>query len=362
MPDRELAQRRLVAQGLVTRPYPTPQDAVRAFGAIQGQDLPGALASAALRSTGRIEDVLAALNDGSLVRGYPMRGTIFLAAADDLRWMTELMAGAPLRGAGPRRRELGLDDEQFDRAGAILLDALEKTSRGLSRSEVLARLDDAGLSTAGGRGYHILYTLMSRSVLCYGPWNGAEQNIVAVNSWLPAGSGLEQRFNGDEVAATAEVMRRYFTARGPATVRDFSWWSKIPLTQCRAALPLVDGVEQLPGDEPAYARPGLIDEVAELGRAVSKPLLLPGFDEFILGYQDRLFAMTPEQHVQLVPGNNGVFRKSIVVGGLVKGFWLAKGRSGTRTLDAAPFRPLAKTTEAAVRRRFAEYPHLLAGR
>ncbi|MDF1487168.1 winged helix DNA-binding domain-containing protein [Tessaracoccus caeni] len=360
MPDRELAQRRLVAQGLVTRPYATPHDAVRAFAAMQGQDLPGVLASAALRSTGRVEDVLAALNDGLLVRGYPMRGTIFLTAAEDLRWMTELMAGAPLRGAGPRRRELGLDEEQFDRAGALLLEALARAPRGLSRNEALAVLDAAGLSTGGGRGYHILYTLISRSVLCYGPWNGGDQNIVAVSSWLSEDSTLERRFNGDEVAATAELMRRYFTSHGPATVRDFSWWSKIPLTQCRAALPLVDGVEQVPGDEPAYVRLGLADEVTELGRAVAKPLLLPGFDEFILGYQDRLFAMTPEQHVQLVPGNNGVFRKSIVAGGLVRGFWLAKGRLGTRTLDAAPFRPLAKTTEAAVRRRFAEYPHLPA--
>ena len=50
VPDPTLARQRLVAQGLVTRPWATPTDAVRAFGAMQGQDLPGVLASAALRT------------------------------------------------------------------------------------------------------------------------------------------------------------------------------------------------------------------------------------------------------------------------------------------------------------------------
>lgn len=359
MPDREVARCRLVAQGLVTRPYPTPHDAVRSFAAMQGQDLPGVLASAALRSTGRLEDVIAALDEGTLVRGYPMRGTVFLTSAEDLRWMTELMAGRSLRTAAARRGNLGLDEEQIERSLDVILGTLSCEPRGLSRSTVLARLDEAGLSPEGGRGYHILFTLIARGQICYGPWNGDEQNIVAAD-WLPSGSALEQRFNGDEVAATAELVRRYFTSRGPATIRDFAWWTKLPLTQCRNALTLVEDLEERPGADPSYARPGLADEVAALKRAVAKPLLLPGFDEFILGYQDRLFAMTEEQHVHLVPGNNGVFRKAIVAGGLVAGFWAAKGRPGRRSLELSPFAPLSKTTEAALDRRFADYPHLPA--
>ncbi|HMR49422.1 MAG TPA: winged helix DNA-binding domain-containing protein [Arachnia sp.] len=358
MPNRELACRRLVAHGLLTRPYASPIDAVGAFGAMQGQDLPGVLASAALRSTGSAGDVLAALDDGVVVRGYPMRGTVFLTAAADLRWMTELMAAPSLRAAATRRRQLGLDDHQISQALDVIVAALEREPRGLPRAVVNGALDEAGLRSGGGRGYHILFTLIARGELCYGPWNGIDQNIVASGRWLPGDSSLERRFNGDKTAATAELLRRYLISRGPATIRDFAWWTKLPLSQCRAALPLADGLERSGGDEPAYARPGLPDEVAALGRRTSRPLLLPGFDEYILGYRDRLFAMTEEQHARLVPGNNGVFRKSIVVGGLVKGFWSGTGRAPGRTLELAPFAPLAKATDAAVRRRFAEYPHL----
>lgn len=358
MPNRELARLRLVAHGLLTRPYASPVDAVRAFAAMQGQDLPGVLASAALRSTGSVGDVLAALDDGTLVRGYPMRGTVFLTTAADLLWMTELMAAPSLRAAAARRRQLGLDDDQISRALDVILAALEREPRGLPRATVNGALDEAGLASGGGRGYHILFTLIARGELCYGPWNGIDQNVVAADAWLPEDSTLERRFNGEKTAATAELLRRYFTSHGPATIRDFAWWTKLPLAQCRAALPLADGLERVAGDEPAYARPGIVDEVEALGRRVARPLLLPGFDEYILGYRDRLFAMTDEQHAQLVPGNNGVFRKSIVVGGLVKGFWAGKGRAPRRTVELAPFAPLAKATDAAVRRRFAEYPHL----
>ena len=66
-----LTSARLVAQRLVGPPFPDPTSAVAAFGAMQGQDLPGVVASAALRSSGAVADVLTALDDGRLVRGYP---------------------------------------------------------------------------------------------------------------------------------------------------------------------------------------------------------------------------------------------------------------------------------------------------
>ena len=49
--------------------------------------------------------------------------------------------------------------------------------------------------------------------------------------------------------------------------------------------------------------------------------LLGAFDEYILGYRDRLFAMTSEVHEILAPGNRGVFRRAIVVDGQVRGTW-----------------------------------------
>ncbi len=358
MPDPQRARARLVAQGLVTRPHDDPLEAVAALGAMQGQDLPGVIASAALRTSGgAVDDVLEHMRSGGLVRGYPMRGTVFLLAAADMLWMSDLCAAPAQRSAANRREQLGLDGARVDRAREVAVEVLTELPGGLPRADFLARWDADGQPTAGGVGYHLLAYLMGEGTLCLGAWNGVDQNIALTQTWLPPGSGLQDRFNGDRIAATAELLRRYLVGHGPATIRDFAWWTKLPLRDIRAALPdVTHSLESDAAAEPSYWRPGLLDEVRALGQRVLQPMLLPGFDEFILGYQDRTFAMTKEQEELLVPGKNGVFRRSIVVGGTVRGFWRRAGGPGKRTLGMEPFGSIPKAADARLRKLFTTFP------
>ncbi|MCK0112558.1 winged helix DNA-binding domain-containing protein [Ornithinimicrobium sp. F0845] len=358
MPDRELGRRRLVAQGVVTRPFARPADAVAALGAMQGQDLPGVIASAALRTReGTVADVVEDLDAGRIVRGYPMRGTVFLLAAADATWMGQLCAGPALRGAERRQSDLGLTSPHIARARDALVTALEDHPTGLSRGQVMELWDSIGQPTSGGRGYHLLAQFVSETLAFYGPWNGTDQNIVLARDWVPPGSGLEGRFNGDRIAAVTELLRRYLTSHGPATIRDFAWWTKLPLKEIRAALPdAARDLDQDDADEPAYWRPGLIDEVTEHAKDLRKPWLLPGFDEFILGYQDRSFAMSEAEVLLLSPGKNGMFRRSVVVDGQVRALWKRGGRPGRRALELEPFDGLPKRAEAALPRLFEAFP------
>ena len=369
MHDRGLARARLVSQGLACPRFATPHQAVASFGAMQGQDLPGVVGSTTLRISGRaVTEVLRAFDHGELVRGYPMRGTVFLTAAEDLAWMTQLCAGQTIQAARRRRDQLGLYEHQVERAGSVAYSALDQRLGRISRAGLYTAWQEAGLPTGEGRGYHLLYHLITTVGLCYGPWNGAEQDIVTASSWLPAGSTLETRFNGDHIAATAELLRRYLISRGPATLRDFAWWTKLPLREIRAAfstisteVELADPFSKQPGAEPRYQRPGLSDEVSGLAKEVARPLLLPGFDEFILGYPDRLFAMSETVHQRLVPGNNGVFQRSVVINGEVRALWRRLGQPHRRELAVeAPERPLSKTHAAAVDRLFARFPFVAA--
>ncbi|WP_220489121.1 winged helix DNA-binding domain-containing protein [Tessaracoccus sp. MC1679] len=355
-PDARLGRLRLVAQGLITRPFGTPADAVAALGAMQGQDLPGVLASAALRTPLGIEAVLSDVAEGRLVRGYPMRGTVFLLPAADAAWITELCARPAMRAASARSHQLELDEAQILHARDRATEALDAGP--MPRAALFDHWEAHGLRPKGGRGYHLLFHLIAGGTLCYGPWNGADQDVVLAARWLPAGSSLESRFNGDRVAAVAELLRRYLTSHGPATIRDFAWWTKLGLGEIRSALPLVLGdlEGEAGGQEASHWRPGLVEEAAELGRRASAPLLLPGFDEFVLGYQDRLFALTAEEHHQLVPGNNGVFKKSIVASGLVRGIWTRAGRPGARRLETVEFTALSPTVRRQLAVRFAAFP------
>ncbi|GAA1488739.1 winged helix DNA-binding domain-containing protein [Brachybacterium sacelli] len=381
MTQRHLAGLRILAQGLVGPPrFADPAGAARAFGVHQGQDLPGVMASLALRTGGDLEAVLAAFDRGEIVRGYPMRGTVFAVAADTLAWLTELCAAAPLRAAISRRGHLELEDHHVGRAQEVLEEIAGAHSapgvgRGVLRKDLLAAWEAAGISTAQGRGYHLLGELITFGLAAYGPWREGETAVVLVKSWLPEGSDLEGTFGGDETAAVAELARRYFTTHGPAGERDLAWWSKLPLGRLRAALPLIsDQLETGFADrdgrlhttaaearggtgEQLWWSPGLAEEYATAEKSTMTELLLPGFDELVLGYRDRLYLMDAERHHALVPGNNGVFKRSAIRRGEVVGTWTRKGSSGRRTLDLTALRPISPTQHRRFEKLFAAFPY-----
>lgn len=384
MTSRHLAGARILAQGLAGPVrYTTPMEAVRAFGAHQGQDLPGVIASIALRTGTGLAPVFAAFDSGLIVRGYPMRGTVFAVAADTLAWLTELCADAAVRSAITRRAGLGLEEQHVTTARTVLEDLAGEYSqvgvgRGVLRADLMTAWEQAGLSTDSGRGYHVLTHLLSTGVAAYGPWREGETAVVLAEQWLPPGSGLQGTFNGDETAAIAELARRYFTSHGPASVRDLSWWSKLPMNRISAALPLVE--DQLEsgwadargslhatadaargGDgEQLWFRPGLLEEYAEHEKRTMAELLLPGFDELVLGYRDRLYLMDEDRHRALVPGNNGVFKRAAIRRGEVVGTWGRKGSAGKRTLDLRELAEVSPAQTKRFERRFAAFPYTIA--
>lgn len=379
MTTRHLAGLRILAQGLAgPSRSDDPAEIARRFAASQGQDLPGVLSSLALRSGGEIGPVLAALDAGEVVRGYPMRGTVFAVAADTLAWLTELCVEGPLRAAIARRDQLGLDDAQVERGREVLEEVAAPHSgpggRGVLRAELRSAWEASGLAWAGGRGYHLLAELVSMGHACYGPWREGETAVVLARTWLPAGRDLEGAFNGDRTAAAAELARRYLTTRGPAGERDLAWWSKLPLGLLRDALPRVeaelesgfadaDGRLHASADaarggdgERLFWRPGLLEEYAALEKETMRELLLPGFDELVLGYRDRLYLMDEDRHRALVPGNNGVFRKSALRRGELVGTWSAKGSGARRRLEVVPLRPVSEAQHRRFGRLFDDFP------
>lgn len=373
MVDPQLVARRLVAQGLVTRPFGTPHDVVAAQLAMQGQDLPGVISSLALRlapetsptAEDAVDAVLGAFDDGTIVRGYPMRGTVFAVAAEDLRWLTELCAAGPARAQERRRGQLGLDEEQVGRARALLEDVAGEGTRGVSREDLFALWDRHGLAPEGGRGYHVLSYLMATGVAAYGPWNpGAQGNdVVLAEHWLPPGTSIAERFGGDRDAAAAELLLRYLTGHGPATLRDAAWWSKLPLTVLRRVLPTVrasletDPAATVVGEE-LWWRPGLLDEVREAGAAVEATHLLPGFDELVLGYPDRTVLVPAEHAGALVPGNNGIFRRAVLRRGRIVGTWRRTGTPGRRAFAVEGFARLPAITVREATSAHGRFPHL----
>lgn len=365
-PER-VARLRLLAQGLID-PWPTPEEAARSLVCTQGQDYSGSTVSLALRSggadagsgTGSVAAVRQAYDSGLLVRSWPMRGTLFVVASEDLGWILDLTSPGILRATGRRRRELGLEAATLAAAEAIAV--RELSGAGLTRAGLLEAWTREGIAVDAGRGYHLIFFLALTGVLCFGPTEGKGQRIVLAEEWIGShrtsahAPGPRPR---DE--ALRELLLRYLRSHGPATLEDFCWWSKLGKTEARAALREIEGEaqDQLEGAEGGgreyWMAAGLPDRHADRPRATAAPLLLPGFDEIVLGYRDRSAVLTQAEEARVVPGGNGVFKGTVLHRGHAVGTWKRSTRRD-RPVEVEPFGVLPGPVQTAMPRLSAALP------
>ena len=327
---KSVGMRRLAALRLVGERCATPAEAVRVLGAVQGQDLPGVLASIAMRtSSGDVEAVRRAFDDGEIVRSWPMRGTLHVVVARDLPWVLPLATPRPLAAAATRRPQLGLADETVEHAGEVAREALAGGGRA-TRTELAARWKDAGLLHEAGHVAHTISVLAMRGVLAYGPFASAkEQALVLLDEWVP-----EPRRLGRE-EALAEWARVYFTGHGPARQQDFARWTGLPAADVRTAIQ--GALEHLVTDDDGLLLDAATPERLAGADDPAAELLLPGFDEFVLGYGDRTDVLDAAHADRIVPGGNGMFRPTVVRDGRVVGTWRWAGSGRNRRVERELF-------------------------
>src|ERR1051325_4953824 len=103
MTDLGIAHRRLFNQHISSPTFDKPCEVVGWLGAVQAQDYLGALWAVGLRMRRAVEaDIERAVADRTIIRSWPMRGTLHFVAAADIRWMLELLT--PRIVAGMARR------------------------------------------------------------------------------------------------------------------------------------------------------------------------------------------------------------------------------------------------------------------
>jgi hypothetical protein len=339
----ELLRLRLRSQGLVRPGGGAPHSATEVVDrllALQGQDLPGVLWSLGLRCGARRDDVVSAFDSGVLVRSWPFRGTLHVLAARDLPWLLTLTGRRTLASAAKRHRDLGLDEGTVDKARTVAVEALQG-GRSLSRRQLFDAFGQRGISTQGQRGSHLLWSLCLSGTLVLGPFDGEEQRVVLLQEWVREPRAL------DREQALVEVVVRYLAGRGPATEADLASWTKLPLGVVR------EGIEEA-GDQLVRLDCGdatyLAHEATLEAVSTSRPrpvLLLPGFDELLLGYADRRASLAPWHAPSTVPGGNGMFRPTVVARGRVVGLWSRRTTVTKTVVTATPFDP---PFTAAVRR------------
>lgn len=331
---------RLQQQRIVGSTLRTPAEVVSWLLAVQAQDYSGSLWAVGLRMQAAIEaDIERAIGEGRLVRTWPMRGTLHLMAAADVRWMLELLAVRSIaRDVGRLERDHGLDAAMMKRCRKIVEKHLRDGPR--RRSSLYESFEAAGITTGDSRGTNILGRLSQEGLICCGPRDGKQPTYALLDAWVPD----SRRLSREE--AMAELARRYFCSRGPATMQDLAWWSGLTQKDAQAAIELAKPqLAQEAIDGVVYWRS---PDTVVVDGAAEKAYLLPPFDEYMVAYRDRSAPLDPAYGRRVI-GINGLFNPAIVIGGRVAGTWKRTFKKDAATIALDPFKPLSKTQLSAVR-------------
>lgn len=329
--DTRLPLRRLRSHLLAGNALATPHAVVSHLGAIQAQDYLGALRAVGARMRNAVEaDIERALAERSIVRCWPMRGTLHFVAAEDVRWMLELLAPRVLKRHRPRlERDFELDARTLRKARTLVERALR--DRAATRAEIYALWESAGISTRASRGLHMLFALAHERVIVFGARRGRQPAFVLLDEWLPASKPKPRE------EALAEIARRYFAGHGPATVGDLMWWSGLTKKEASEAIALAGA----PREHRAPA-------------AKLRVHLLPPFDEYTVGYRDRSAIVEPEL-AKRVNAGGGIINAVVVINGRVAGSWKRTFRGKQVDVTVTPFRPLTESEGRAVEREKVRY-------
>lgn len=334
-----IAEQRLTNQHIGGAALATPGDIVAWMGAVQAQDYLGALWAIGLRMQGATDTVIEqALADRTIVRTWPLRGTLHFVAAADVRWMLSLFAPHALALGAGRFRQLGLDDAVFARSRDALSTALQGGKQ-MPRPALYETLEAAQISTAGQRGIHILWRHAHDGLICFGARAGKQQTFALLDEWIPQTKTMA-RSDG-----LAELARRYFASHGPATLHDFVWWSGLTTSDARIGLDAAKAhlVQDVVEGQTYWSAPSTPGVHAPSPTAY----LLPPFDEYLVGYRDRRAVVDPA-HMKQVNDGGGILKATIVIDGQVVGTWRRSLSKGSVSITLAPFTALGQAEEQAI--------------
>lgn len=338
---KDIAHLRLKNQHIRAGRLTVAEALVAHLGAVQAQDYAMAKWALGARLPGATdESIEQTLNDARIVRTHILRPTWHFVSAADLRWMLALTAPHIRRRVAPYFRQLGLHDEICLRSYKSIARMLQ--GRQLTRDEIMSELKSEGLPTDELRSTHLMFGAEIEGIVCSGPRRGKQHTYALIDERVPPVKPLHRE------EALAELARRYFGSHGPATLKDYIWWSGLPAADARAGLEM--------------AKPGLVCEKVEgkeywfvdtgsTPTPTSSVFFLPAFDEFMVAYADRGAALDPTYNKDTITAN-GIFKPIIVAEGQVVGLWKRTFRKDKVLIEPSYFHPSKaperETLEAAI--------------
>ncbi|NHW49378.1 winged helix DNA-binding domain-containing protein [Paenarthrobacter sp. MSM-2-10-13] len=355
-----------------------PADVVRNLLAVQSQEFPYARWTLAQRSSAgsspvvTASDVEQAVADGTILRTHILRPTWHFVHRDDLGWLMGLSADRLHQGNKGMYRQTGIDEDAAARSGQILAAAVADGAH-KTREELARVLGGAGFPSKGlGFIYHLMHAEISRVLVSGSPVRsagGALKQTYALFEERVPGFLTSPLAGEDREQALGQLALRYFSSRGPATVKDCAVWSRLTMEDVKRGVQVAQDIS--PGSLGALLLDGLeyylaAEEVDTLASgdhpwttadpALPRIDLIQCYDEYVMGYsQSRHFLGGTAPYF---PEDNGPMHV-VLLDGRLAGWWRHGFSGGVCELDVRMNRPATAQEQAALQTEVDRYGRFL---
>jgi hypothetical protein len=319
---------------------------------VQAQDYLAAKWAVGLRLLHGTDDLIErALDNGSILRTHVMRPTWHFVTPADIRWMLALTAPRLRAATATYYRTLELDNKVLSRSIDVITRSLQG-GKALARSELAVILQGHGIDVRNSmRLGSIILHLEFAGAICSGGRRGKQFTYALLDERVPPSRVLERE------EALSLLIRRYFTSHGPATLKDFAWWSGLTTTDAKAGLGMVkhDLVQETADEETHWFSP----KPSCTKVSSTQVLLLPNFDEYAVGYADRSMIFDVSHTAKLDSRASPIAQHTIVVDGKIAGTWKRVIKKDSVTLAPKLFATITMAQNRALAKAAAGYAKFL---
>jgi hypothetical protein len=335
---QSILSRRLANQRIDGPGCRTPEDVVAWSGAVQAQEFDPARWGIGLRMRAGATDadVARAVDEGRILRTHVLRPTWHFVTPADIRWMLELTAPRVRLRMATYWRQMELDARTMTRGTAIIERALAEGAC-LTREELAVSLRRARLPLVTFRLAHLTLYAELEGVICSGPRRGKQSTYALLETRAPKARQLDR----DE--ALGELARRYLQSHGPATIRDFVWWSGLTTPDATRGVDIATARRE-EHDGRVYWTVG----AARPGSRPKRAHLLPIYDEYLGSYRDRNAIPHSASRITSAYGRPVNFQHAVIIDGTVAGTWRITRMSKAIAMRATMLRRLTSRERRAV--------------
>ena len=350
----DIVRYRLHTQLLSQTTLTQPSEVVEWLGAVQSQDYAGAKWALAQR----LKDVLTdaaidlAFNEGRILRTHLMRPTWHFVTPTDIRWLLQLTAPRVHAANAFMYRSQGLDKVTLKRGNATLEKAL-RDGKQLTRAELTSEFQKVGLMSDGNgvrMGYFLMYAELE-GLICSGARRGNQFTYALLEERVPPVKTLPS----DQ--ALAELTRRYFATRGPATLQDFTWWSGLTMADAKKGIEMVksDFVRHVWQDQSYW----FANSTLPVKMKSPTAHLLPNYDEYFIGFKDRSAIAEIAEKVGIKSNHPSLIAHIVILDGQIIGGWKRTLKKNSIFMELNLFTKLTKAEHRAVSKAIEDYGKFL---